>query len=137
MSAHAEPKADYLTGFLDPLLFEQGDRIEVSVSIGSKKYILAEADGAAINAFNVFVFRSAKFDDNGKFRPGETMAEANFHLLGACLLDGETRAPVGVQFAQSLPNRISKPLIERLKRISGMEDPPKGKDAAPSTSGSS
>lgn len=133
-----------LKGFLDPLVFDDGARIEIPVSIGDKKYVLVEANGTALAVFNELVLKAAKYDDaTGKFRPGEGIADVNFTLLASCLLDAETRVPVTPQFVRDLPNRVSKPLIERLKKVSGMDDGkdekkvPAGKSADPSTSGSS
>lgn len=129
-----------LNGSIEPMEFDCSTRLEVPVRIGDGKYLLLEADGTAMNAFHACVLRGAKTDENGKIRPGEGVFEANVVLLSHCLVEAGTRTAVTPQFVRELPNRISKPLVERLKRISGMDDeaPKKpGKSEDPSTTGSS
>ena len=104
--------------------------IEVQVRYQNKSYVLREAsEGAAVRYQNA-IFRSTKMGKDGQPASIEGLADADPLLLSLCLFEcyehqGKTlERPVDEKTIRTWPSRVIKPLIERLKKISKLDDEP-------------
>jgi len=95
--------------------------ISVSVTIGGKPYVLKEASEDAARQWNNANLKAMKMSD-GKLSGMDGVADNASLLISLCLFDitdGFT-SPVSLATIRSWPHRITKPLFEKCKSISGL-----------------
>lgn len=142
----------------DSMTFDDVTPMEVPVRIGDRQYILREADEGAACAYRNAIINSARTNDQGKVIGHDGLADVEPLLVSLCLYraNGEGKmaltkegAPdrsylLGMAGVKALPSRVVKPLFERAKQISGLDDrtaagegsdPKAPPDATPPTSG--
>lgn len=103
---------------------------EEVVTIGATTYILREASGGAASEHKDATFKAVKVNNQTNTSTFAGIADADLVLLSRCLLEDKTPSdkpdrkmlmPVGLATIRSWPNRITEPLVEYLKKISGMQ----------------
>src|SRR5215475_1087381 len=102
--------------------------IEVPVKIGTTHYVLREADENAARVFRNAAVRGAKMND-GKVVGIDGVGDIQSLLLSLCLFEklptGEPKnIPVLLQVVRSWPSRIVKPLFDKAKEISQLDEKP-------------
>lgn len=111
-------------GLLAPMEYEDMQRREVPVRIGSRHYILLEAMAGDIINYKNLVARSTRVDPKRGSAVVEGYADAEIYLLGLCLqevVDGKRRRVPG-DYIRTWRNEIQQDLWERLQRLSGMTE---------------
>ncbi len=112
----------------DPIIIDNVAPITVKVTVGGKQYVLKEATEAAHCEYRNTVQKAIKWSEGKQVGVGD-MENANSLLLSLCLFelyqpkkDSDTVAerPVILQQIRSWPRRVTRPLIERCKQISGI-----------------
>lgn len=94
---------------------------EEDVTIGKDTYILREASGGSASKHKDATFKAVKVNNQTQTSTFGGIADADLVLLSECLFDRASGKPVPLPTVRSLPNRISEPLVEYLKEISGMQ----------------
>lgn len=109
---------------MDELCFDDMTRIEAPVKIAGKPHVLKEATEAAATIFKNRMAAGLKMAD-GKVVGITAVADAESYLLALCLFertkDGDVPIPRDV--IRDWPYRVTKPLLERIKKISRLEEP--------------
>lgn len=105
----------------------------VHVNYRREKFVMVEASAAVAIAFRNSAIRSARLND-GKVVGLDGAADGDAVLLGSCLCRADENYvprehdkqgnPVGVgaAFVRSMPNRVTEPLVLRLKEMSALND---------------
>lgn len=98
--------------------------VSIPVTINSKQYILKECSEDAFTAYRNVSQKAMTLVD-GKL-VSEGGAEADTLLLQRCLFEvvGEDKPnpPVKLEFIRGLPRRITKPLYNKLRQMSGFDE---------------
>lgn len=100
---------------------------EVPFKYNGKDYVMREASEAASVAYRNATLRAAKMED-GKVRGMDGLADGEPILVAACVFEryqagNETRErPVLLAEVNRWPARVVKPLYEKIKEISELED---------------
>lgn len=116
---HDDPYADIV--FADPR------PQAVNVKVGEDRYRLKECTEAAYLDYEAARTKSARLEDGVLTGLGGAVL-AEGALLAACLFkvvggpDSQVEQPVNEAWVRKLPARVAKPLVERLKIISGISD---------------
>lgn len=114
----------------DPIVIEDIARIEVPVRVGGKDYVLREASEDAFRQYQNSIMRAGRFK-NGEQVGFEDIADSDSLLLSLCLFEGYEHPkgstklnyrPVLLKTVRDWPRRITKPLIDRCKLISGIDE---------------
>lgn len=101
----------------------------VRVTLAGEPYLLREASEDAACRFHNAAMRAAKMSD-GKVTGVDGVADSEPILVAGCLFKlvkvkgRDVEQPVSLQFVRDLPARVVKPLFERAKRISGLDEEP-------------
>ncbi len=112
------------------LTWESAEPKEEDVTIGKMTYILREASGGAASEHKDATFKAVKVNNQTNTSTFSGIADADLVLLSRCLFEDKTPAdkpdrkmlmPVQLSTVRSWPNRITEPLVEHLKEISGMQ----------------
>jgi hypothetical protein len=108
------------------LVFNDDDLtlVEVPVKIRNEDYILKEADGNVACQYRNASTRCARMND-GKVTGVDGVADVEPFLVSLCLfkvLSTGARVPVDVKVVRSWPSRIIKPLFDRAKEISKLDE---------------
>jgi hypothetical protein len=117
-----------------PLVWESAEPTTVPVKIGKVCYTLREAFADEAKRHKAKQMSSMQVNQAGSTSGFEGVAQADLDLLGECLLytedsnyDGKGQnkvvlagRPVGISLVSQWPDRITRPLIDRLKEISGI-----------------
>jgi len=105
--------------------------IEIPVSIGDKPYVLCEADEATAVAYRNAQVRGASVDSKGQMIQLGSVGGIEPLLVSRCLLqlvlkdDGTEmkRLPVSEKVILKWPSRIVRPLFDKAKQISQLDEP--------------
>lgn len=110
------------------------------IVMGNKKYVLREASEGAVCKWRNVQIRSAKFDEKGKLSSPGDVADSEPTLVSECVFetinpdnsvvivtfpDGSQHSPgqkVSFNKVCNWPSRIVRPLFERIKQISGLNE---------------
>ena len=105
----------------DRMDFSDDHKQTVDVTIGEHEYELRQATVKAATAYRNAVSNAIEMKDG---RPVRVKNVANAHpiLLTECLFQKANGKPVTQQFVFNLRDDIHNKLIERLKKISGIQD---------------
>jgi len=101
------------------------ERIEIPISIDNRDYVLVEASGSAGAKYRNEIVASMILDSKGKPKGMGKIANADLLLLSLCLYkvnDEGKRELVALGAIQQLPHRVFKPLVDKLKQISELQD---------------
>ena len=106
------------------------ERIVVPVTINAVKYKLHEADSATVMAHRDAIMKGVSLGAGGQPTGVKgSVSNSDLSLLCSCLHtvggDGEEAEYVTLSTVQSWPNRVTGPLIKRLRLISGIDEPEK------------
>lgn len=110
--------------------WESAEPKEEEVTLGPISYVLREASSGTASKHKDATFKAVKVNNQTNTSTFGGIADADLVLLSECLFENKTPpnttvlvagAPVSVATVRSLPNRISEPLVEYLKEISGMQ----------------
>ena len=98
--------------------------IEIPIKVGSKNYILCEADGAGATAYQNAQLEATELRNGKPFRM-KGFANAEPLLVSYCLYElgpdgSRSNIRVPLKTIQSWPGRIQKALAAKAKEISGM-----------------
>ena len=98
------------------------DIIRIPLTGGLAGYTLVEADGAAARAWRSSLVKVKKYH-RGKPVDFDTsgLADADTLLVSLCLLDPEGK-PVPHETVKGWPARVIKPLFEKVKEISELNE---------------
>lgn len=101
--------------------------IELPVTIGEKKYVLREADEETAAIFSNARLKGVQLDDGKVTGLPEDLAGVQSLLVSRCLfpynVDGKAaNTPVPRDVVKSWPSRIVKPLFEKAKEISELDE---------------
>lgn len=112
---------------VEELNFDSLALIEVPVSIAGKKYVLREASEATAAAYRNASIAGAKVEDGKLTEMPSNLAGVQSLLVARCLfpLDDEDKArPTSVSqvTVNNWPARIVKPLFEKTKEISELDE---------------
>ena len=103
---------------------------EEPVTLGKQEFVIKEASEDVHRQYKNFMVAGAKVEE-GRMTMGK-VADADLYLLGACLyevtdektngtvLAHKVHRPANSAFVRLLPHRIADPLVERIKKISGI-----------------
>ncbi|MFA5056492.1 MAG: hypothetical protein WC485_00125 [Opitutaceae bacterium] len=94
--------------------------VELPVSIGDKKYVLREADGATACAYRNALMRCTKLGPDGKPLSMDGIADLEPLLVAGCLFT-QTGEPVAEEDVRKMSYRVLKPLYAKAKSISGLD----------------
>ena len=106
--------------YTSDMVFDSIEPIEIRITIAGKQYILREADDAAVTAYRNSQVRSARVVD-GKFTGMGDVANSEPLLLSKCLFEEAGRKAVPLAEISKWRHRVTRPLIERLKKISDID----------------
>lgn len=119
--AEETPKQVILTeSYTDEMIFDSVEPVEIKVTIKGEKYILREADEAAVVAYRNCQVRAARVVD-GKFTGMGDIVNSEPLLLSKCLLYEKDRKNVPLEVINKWRHKVTKPLLERLKKISEID----------------
>lgn len=114
------------------IVYEDLAPIEVPIRIGKDRYILREATADAARKWRNSIMSSTTVVD-GKVTAVGNLADSEAYLLSMCLYPVRpdthgtvSNKPVHISTILSWPNRIVRPLFERAKVISGLEEETSG-----------
>lgn len=109
--------------------FEDLEPIAIRVPIGKKSYILREATGDDACKWRKYLFRSTKMEGGKPIMSMETLADSEPLLLSYCMheeytdKDGQTKErKVDLAVIRAWPNRVIRPLFEKAKAISALDE---------------
>lgn len=102
--------------------FEDIEPRSVLVILGNEKYVLTEASGRAMDAYRRAQFGDSTYEDGKAVMRASGLSTADGVLLSQCLFRHKDMKLAPKDFIDSLPNRIRKDLIKRLKEISAIAD---------------
>lgn len=114
--------------------FEEQELAEVLVKIGSRQYILQEANGDVVVQHRNAVLAYTKYTSEGSIASLSGIASAEPLLISKCLYTtvpvdkDKPEGPVvkgklaGLEFVNNLRHKTMKKLFNRLKEISDMND---------------
>ncbi len=108
---------------MDEMTFDSLDRIVVPVKIGNRNFKLYDASEDAAVKFQNIASRAVKFTA-GEMSGIEGVANVEPLLVSMCLWevkDGQ-ELPIAEGEIRKWPSRVVKPLFDRVKKISGMDD---------------
>lgn len=111
--------------------FDFGDLTprEDTFTLYGKEYVLREASADAACKYRNAIIRGAKFSD-GKISGADGLADAEPLLVSLCLFEktdkGDRAVPINV--VRGWPNRVQKPLFDRIKEISELVEEDDEKD---------
>lgn len=112
---------------LEAILVEDPTPLRIPVKVGQKEYYLEEADGTASARYKAALTTMIKLGREGTPTGIDgDIYEHEYNLLAACLWEvntkvGEKNFLVGKVNIQKWPGRVTRPWIERLKKISELE----------------
>ncbi len=111
----------------DELNFDDLTPIEIPVSVAGKKYVMREADEETAALFNNARMRGTRLEDGKVVGLPTDMAGVQSLLVSRCLfiVDKEgvpTRQYVKRTTVNSWPARVVKPLFEKAKEISELDE---------------
>jgi len=110
---------------MDELNLETLEPINVSVNLGGKKYLLKEASVDAVCRWKNAQLKETRLGPDGKAAAFGNIADADPFLLSLCLFEIDDKGkekPVPAMTVRSWPNRIQKPLMDKLRSISDLEE---------------
>jgi len=108
---------------MDELNLETLEPINVSVNLGGKKYLLKEASVDAVCRWKNAQLKETRLGPDGK--ASAILPKADPFLLSLCLFEIDDKGkekPVPAMTVRSWPNRIQKPLMDKLRSISDLEE---------------
>jgi len=115
------------------LQWDTVDLIELPVKIAGKEYVLKEASGDVAVTYRDALLACTTLGDNFKPSKIEGMASTEALLVSLCLfqvgVEGK-QTPVSETVIRSWPNKIIKPLYNKAKEISELDETEEGSDAA-------
>lgn len=97
--------------------------IKIPVKINSEDYVLTEASEDAFTAYRNVSQKAMKLIDGHLVSDGGQ--EADTVLVQRCLfkiIEGKPSLPVELAFIRGLPRRITKPLYNKIREISGFDE---------------
>jgi hypothetical protein len=111
----------------DELNFDDLSLIEVPVTIAGKKYVLREADEDTAAAYRNAAIAGARIEDGQLTEMPSNLAGVQSLLVSRCLFPcaesgSPSSKPVPREVVGSWPSRIVKPLFERAKEISELDE---------------
>jgi len=110
----------------DKLNFDDLTPIEISVSYKKKRYLLCEATEDAVRQFRNKVTSCTDFIEGKMSGIKGPIADAGSFLVSLCLRElgdtGERGSLVALDTFRSWPHRVTGPIIEKLKEISGIAE---------------
>jgi hypothetical protein len=114
---------------MEEFRFEDLEPIAIPVTIGKKAYILREATGDDACKWRKYLFRSTKMEGGKPIMSMDTLADSEPLLLSYCMHEeyadknGETKErKVDLQVIRAWPNRVIRPLFEKAKAISALDE---------------
>jgi len=105
--------------------FEDLTPIELPVKIAGKEYLLREASGEDARIYNNARMRGVQMEGDKILSLPEDSAGIPSLLVSRCLWetkDGKPTARVAIQKVRGWPERVIKPLFEKAKDISELQD---------------
>lgn len=107
--------------------FDDLSLIEVPVTIAGKKYVLREASEATAAVYRNASIAGAKLEDGKLSEMPKNLGGIQSLLVSRCLLacdteTGEAVNPVSREIINDWPSRIVKPLFEKAKEISELDE---------------
>jgi len=106
----------------DALVFDDVSLKEIPVSIAKIKYVLREANGKAAQAYRAATVKGLSVSKDGTMQHLSSSMVAEHVLVSHCLFKEDSGLGVGLDVIQSWPNRIIRPLFDRAKEISDLDD---------------
>lgn len=113
--------------------FDDLTPLEIPVLFRDKKYKLYEATEDAARQYNNSQTKCTEFSEGGVSGIKGPLADSRSLLLSLCLFNvneqGDKGSPVPLKFILSWPARVVKPLFEKLKEISGIDEDEESEDS--------
>jgi hypothetical protein len=104
----------------EEMVFDSIALREVPVRVGTKQYVLREANGEARRRYHNALMKGARLDAEGRPASFGDMADAELVLLQGCLCDASGRQ-LPMQTLASWPGRVLQPLFEKAQEISELK----------------
>lgn len=98
--------------------------IEIKLRLGGEEYILREASEGAVCQFKNALMRCTKMNSDGKVSFIENAADVEPFLVSLCLFKVTEKGPIPVPLItiKAWTSRVVKPLFDKAKEISNLDD---------------
>lgn len=108
----------------EALLFDTIIPAEERLKLADRNFVLREASRGAVVRWKDAQLRSMRMSAEGKPQGMDGFVAAEFVLLSSCLFEvvDKGELPVSVQTISSWPNQVVEAILERLKRISHIDE---------------
>lgn len=113
--------------------FDSLDLLTVPVTIAGKKYTLREIDTQGACRYNNAKLHGTKFDENGKAVGIGNLADVEPLLVSLCLFEDGQPTHVPLSVVSAWPYRVVKPLFDKAKEISHLDEREKAKNSPAAT----
>ncbi len=125
----------------DAMVFENLAPVRVPITIGTKQYVLQEADEGQVLSWRNAGMRGMKVV-KGDVVGFHNVADSDAELLRSCLFEVNARGdgkdgPVAIGFIRGMKHTVFDPIFTRLKKISGLNRKEEVEDAGPKGESSS
>lgn len=114
---------------MDEFRFEDLEPISIPVTIGKNIYTLREASSDDACKWRKHLFRSSKMEGGKPVMSLDSISDSEPLLLSYCMYESYTdkfgtakERKVDLQVVRSWPNRIVRPLFEKAKEISALDE---------------
>lgn len=104
--------------------------------MAGRTFLIKEASAGAVAQYRDWQFARTKFAEDGKVQASEGVAESDLYLLSLCLFEpyqynGEMRnRGISLLEIKSWPNSVTTPLVDWVKKHSGLTNEPAVVDQA-------